>query len=148
MTTIGDPLRARRSLIIAGEYPPEPSIQCCLESMGIFLLSEWDVLAFVHRHGTSLTSAQHISQLIGYDISAVVGALDRLERENLIHRSRTSEGVRFYRILDSTDAGRRGCLEQLVSLSESRAGRLLLTKQLRAARSESARQEHPARSGT
>jgi DNA-binding MarR family transcriptional regulator len=148
MTTLGDRLQPRRSLIIAGEYPPELSIQSCLESVGIFLLSEWDVLAFVHRHGTSLTSAQQISQLIGYDSFVVGDALDRLERENLIHRSRTSQGVCFYQILDSTDAGRRGCLQQLVSLSESRAGRLLLTKRLKAARSESERREQPTRSGT
>jgi DNA-binding MarR family transcriptional regulator len=128
------------------ENPPERSIQSCLEGVGISLLSEWDVLAFVHRHGISLTSAQHMAHLIGYDSTIVNDALDRLVREGLIKRSRTSQGVCFYRILESADAERRRCLQQLISLSESRAGRLLLTKRLKAALSELGRGEQSARS--
>ena len=35
--------------------------------VGISLLSEWDVLVFVYRHGASLTSAEQIARLIGYE---------------------------------------------------------------------------------
>jgi len=105
--------------------------------MGIFLLSEWDLLAFMHRHGTSLTSSQEIAHLVGYDSTEIGAALERLVREGFIEHSRTSQGVCFYRILISADAERRRCLQQLVSLSKSRAGRLLLIKRLKAARSES-----------
>jgi DNA-binding MarR family transcriptional regulator len=116
------------------DKPSEGSIERCLEVVGISLLSEWDVLDFVHRHGKSLTSAQHMAHLIGYDSAVVKDALDRLVREGLIKRSRTSpQGICFYRILDSADAEHRRCLQQLISLSESRAGRLLLTKKLKAA---------------
>jgi DNA-binding MarR family transcriptional regulator len=111
--------------------PPESTVQSCLDSMGISLLSEWDVLAFVYRHGSSLASSDHIARLIGYESTVVRAALDRLESENLIERSRLSKGVRFYRILASTDAGRQRCLQQIVSLSETRAGRLLLAKRLK-----------------
>jgi DNA-binding MarR family transcriptional regulator len=98
--------------------------------MGISLLSEWDVFAFVYRHGASLASSDQIACLIGYESTVVRAALDRLESENLIERSRPSKGVRFYRILASTDAERQRRLQQIVSLSETRAGRLLLAKRL------------------
>jgi DNA-binding MarR family transcriptional regulator len=122
----------------------ELSVQSCLEGVGISLLSECDVLAFVYRHGPSLISTDQIARLIGYESTIVGRALDRLEREKLIERSRLSQEVRFYRILASTDAGRQRCLKQLVSLSESRAGRLLLAKLLKPGRSHSGREEQSA----
>jgi DNA-binding MarR family transcriptional regulator len=126
-----------QNFIIVREDSQEFSVQHCLESLGISLLSEWDVLAFLCRHGVSLTTCDQIGRLIGYE-SAVVGhALDQLEREKLIERSRPLQGVRLYRISTSTDAGRRRCLRRLVSLSESRTGRLLLAKQLKPVRPES-----------
>jgi len=99
--------------------------------MGISLLSEWDVLAFVYRHGASLASSDQIARLIGYESMVVRAALDHLEGENLIERSRPSKGVRFYRILASEDAGRQRCFQQIVSLLETRVGRLLLAKRLK-----------------
>jgi DNA-binding MarR family transcriptional regulator len=102
-----------------------------LDTLGISLLSEWDVLAFVYRHGASLASSDQIARLIGYESTVVRAALDRLESENLIERSRPSKGVRFCRILASADAGRQRCLQQMVSLLETRVGRLLLAKRLK-----------------
>ena len=110
--------------------PRELPVQSCLDSMGISLLSDWDVLAFVYRHGAILASADQMARLIGYESTVVTAALGRLESENLIERSRRSEGVRFYRIVASTDAGRQRCLQQIISLSETRVGRLLLAKRL------------------
>lgn len=111
----------------------EHAIQSCLESMGISLLSEWDILAFVYRHGPSLTNTDQIARLIGYESTVVGAALDRLERAKLIKRSGPSqgEGVRLHRMRVSTDVRHRQCLQQFVSLSESRDGRLLLTKLLK-----------------
>src|SRR6202049_3262122 len=111
--------------------PLESPVQTCLDSMGISLLSEWDVLAFVYRHGARRASSDQIARLIGYESTVVRAALDRLESENLIERSRPSNGVRFYRILASADAGRQRRLQQIVSLSETRAGRLQLAKRLK-----------------
>jgi DNA-binding MarR family transcriptional regulator len=146
MTAAGHRVRPRTNFVIESEKDPELDVQSCLEGMGISLLSEWDVLVFVFRHGASLTSADQIARLIGYESTVVDGALKRLEREKLIERSRPSQGVRFYRILASMDAEHRRCLQQLVSLSESRAGRLLLAKRLKPVRSDSGREEQSAKS--
>jgi DNA-binding MarR family transcriptional regulator len=126
-----------KSVINREETGLERSIQACLKDMGISLLSEWDMLAFVYRHGPALTSTDQIARLIGYE-SAVVGvALDRLEREKIIERVGCSEGVRLHRMLASTDGRHQGRLQQLVSLSESRAGRLLMKKLLKFVQPES-----------
>jgi DNA-binding MarR family transcriptional regulator len=131
MTAEGCRVQPRTNFIIEREKPVELAVQRCLESIGISLLCELDVLAFVYRHGASLTSADQIARLIGHESAVVSGALDRLEREKLIERSQPSQGVRFYRILASTDAARQGCVQQLVNLSRTRAGRVLLAKQLK-----------------
>ncbi len=109
--------------------------------MGISLLCDWDVFAFVYRHVTSLTSADQIARLVGYESNVVGAALDRLERQKLIERSRPSRGVRLYRVLASKDGEHWRCLRELIALSESRAGRLELAKRLRPVRSEWARGE-------
>ena len=114
--------------------------------MGISLLSEWDVLAFVYRHGVSLTSIGQIAIFVGYENNVVARALDRLEREKLIERSRPSQEVCFYRIYASMDAERQQCLQQLLSQSEGRAGRLLLAKRQAPVWSESGREEQSAES--
>jgi DNA-binding MarR family transcriptional regulator len=115
----------------------ELSIASRLESVGISLLSEWDVLIFMYRHRATLMSARQIALLLGYETPLVRSALERLLREKLIKRSRIVRGVRFYQILPPTDAEREHHLQQLASLSESRAGRLLLRKRLKAVGTES-----------
>ena len=109
----------------------ELRVQSCLESLGISLMSEWDVLAFVSSRKASLISADGIASLIGYETTVVGAALDQLEREKLIERSQSSRGVSFCRILTPTDAERQASLLHLISLSKTRAGRVLLAKQLK-----------------
>jgi DNA-binding MarR family transcriptional regulator len=123
------------SLITEREQTLESSLQRCVVNVGISLLCDWDVFAFVYRHVTSLTSADQIARFIGYESSVVGAALDRLERQKLIERSRPSRGVRLYRVLNSKDVEHRRCLRELVTLSESRAGRLELARQLSPVRS-------------
>jgi DNA-binding MarR family transcriptional regulator len=113
----------------------ELSLQSCVDNVGVSLLCDWDVFTFVYRHVTSLTSADQIARLIGYESGVVGGALDRLERQKLIERSRPSRGVRLYSV-KSKDVEHRCCLRKLVILSESRAGRLELAKRLKPARSD------------
>jgi DNA-binding MarR family transcriptional regulator len=117
-------------IVIERERTPESSLRSCVNRVGISLLCDWDVFAFVYRHVTSLTSADHIARLVGYESKVVGGALDRLERQKLIERSRPSRGVRLYRVLASKDVEHRRCLRELLLLSESRAGRLELAKRL------------------
>jgi DNA-binding MarR family transcriptional regulator len=119
----------------------EHSVQGLLDSVGISLLSEWDVLAFVYRHRVSLTSIGQIARLVGYENSVVADALDRLERDKLIERSRPSQEVCFYRIVASMDAERQHCLQQLLNQSDGRAGRLLLARRQAPVWSDS-RREH------
>jgi DNA-binding MarR family transcriptional regulator len=134
-------LRRRMSFldkqIIGGETNLKLSVCGCLHILGISLLSEWDVLAFVHRHGVSLTNAKQIARLLGYEDSVVEGALDRLVCETLIRRSRPSRGVHFYRLMDIAEAGRRHSLAYLIDVSETRDGRLLLRRQLNSTPPES-----------
>jgi DNA-binding MarR family transcriptional regulator len=131
-------------LFIDCESNPKLSVSDCLNVLGISLLSEWDVLAFVHCHGVSLTSAEQIARLLGYEDSVVESALDRLERETLIGRSRPSRGVRFYRLAALTERERRRSLEYLIDVSETRGGRLLLRRQLNSIPPESRQKEQPA----
>lgn len=110
--------------------PPEFSLRCSLDDVGISLLCDWDVFVFVYRHVVSLTSAEQIARLVGYESNVVGSALDRLERQKLIERSRPSRGVRLYRVLDLKDSDHRRRLRELVTQSESRPRRLELAKQL------------------
>ena len=121
---------SKESLITEREQTLESSLQRCVVNVGISLLCDWDVFAFVYRHVTSLTTAEQIARLLGYEGAVVGGALDRLESQKLIERSRPSRGVRLYRVTNSKDLEHRRCLQELVSLSESRAGRLELARQL------------------
>jgi hypothetical protein len=109
----------------------ELPIQSCLESLGISSMCEWDALVFVCSRRVSLIRTDQIASLIGYENTAVSTALDLLERETIIERSQPSQGVSFCQILPSMDAARQTCLLQLVSLSKTRAGRILLAKQLK-----------------
>jgi MarR family len=92
----------------------EDSVQGCLQSIGISLISEWDMLAFVYRHGPSLTSTEQIAKLIGYERGTVGAALERLEGQSLIERLGPAKGVRLHRM--RAHAGHQRCLLQLVSL--------------------------------
>jgi DNA-binding MarR family transcriptional regulator len=102
-----------------------------LQSLGISTLSEWDVLAFMFRHGTSLATAEHIARLLGYNKSVVGDALDRVASLGLVQRSRSSMGVRLYRFVGSQDTERQQRIEELMRLGETRSGRLLLAQDLR-----------------
>lgn len=104
-----------------------------MADMGIRTLCEWDVAVFLYRHGTTLAGAAEIGRLAGYGKGAVVDALDRLESLGFIERSRLSGGVRLYRFKSSTGtapSAPRLSFEQLVSLAETRSGRLLVIKAL------------------
>jgi DNA-binding transcriptional MocR family regulator len=110
------------------EKPLGLLVEECLESLDLALLADWDVLIFLCRHRASLASAGQIARLLGYTSSVVGDALDRLESRGLLQRSRASKGVRLYQFLNSPPLDG---FQQLISLAESRNGRLLLGKKLR-----------------
>jgi hypothetical protein len=101
-----------------------------LQTLGVDFLTEWDALTFVYQHATSLCTAAHIARLIGYDKVETAGALQKLETLGLIERSRVTQGIRFYRVPAPAEPRCR-CLQELMSLTQDRAGRLLLLRQLK-----------------
>jgi DNA-binding MarR family transcriptional regulator len=102
-----------------------------LETLGISLLSEWDVAIFLYQHGSSIINAGQIALLTGYESKDVSDALNRLESLGLLKCSRASHGVRVYQFMVPTGPVRRECFDELRVLAENRAGRLLLIKSLR-----------------
>jgi len=105
-----------------------------LNTLGLAQLAEWDVLAFIHHHGTNLASAGQIAALVGYTKIVVGSALESLTAKGLVQRSRHSHGVRFYQSADMPPGGPlRIALEGLVKVAEDRQGRLLLATYLRQA---------------
>ena len=116
------------------------SIRRHLENLRIRELAEWDVLAFVYRHGTNIASAEQLARLAGYSTAAVGAALDSLTSLGLIERSHNSQGVRSYRLTVAVDgeaarlsAEGRHSFEELMQLAVQRQGRLLIIGCLRQA---------------
>jgi hypothetical protein len=102
-----------------------------LRIIGVALLSEWDALAFLYHHPTSLCTAAQIARLIGHDKAEIGKALNRLEALGLIRRSRDSQGIRLYRFSGPEEPSRRSSLLELVSIAQTRYGRLLLLNHLK-----------------
>jgi DNA-binding transcriptional regulator GbsR (MarR family) len=110
----------------------DSQIQDCLSRLGIAALVDWDVLVFVYRHQASLTNADQIARMLGYPSTVVADALDQMETFKLIRRSRASQGVRLYQFVASeADPQSHSCFQQLITLAENPAGRLVLIKKLR-----------------
>lgn len=115
------------------------SIRRHLENLHIRHLAEWDLLAFIYRHGTSLASAEQLGRLAGYSTAAVGAALDSLISSGLIHRSHNSHGVRSYRFAEMAgesarpSSEERHSVEELMNLARQREGRLLIIGCLRPA---------------
>jgi MarR family len=109
----------------------DSEIQECLTRLGIGSPVEWDVLAFVYRHQASLTNADQIGRMLGYPSTVVADALDHMEALKLMRRSRASQGVRLYRFGSEADLPSHNCFQQLITLTETPAGRLVLIKRLR-----------------
>lgn len=110
---------------------PDILVEGHLKTLGIKLLSEWDVLVFLYRHQTSLVSAEHIARLLGYGTGVVVEALDSLESLGLVKRSRVSQGARLYQFTAPADPPRGNAFDRLRVFADSRAARLRLAKKLR-----------------
>jgi DNA-binding MarR family transcriptional regulator len=103
-----------------------------LETLRIDRLVQWDVLAFIYRHGTSLASAEQIGRLAGYPKAAVGAALDLLTSTGLVKRSRNSRGARLYRFAAAVPGdSRQRALGELIPMAEQREGRLLMIGYLR-----------------
>jgi hypothetical protein len=111
---------------------PESWGRGCLNSLGVSLLIDWDVLIFLYDHGKILSTAEQLAPLLGWDSESIGNALDRLESRKLIKSSpKSREGARFYRVAVASDVAMLDCFQQLLSLTRNRAGRLMLAKMLK-----------------
>jgi hypothetical protein len=115
------------------DLPLDRQVRECLTTLGISSLNDWDVLVFLHRHPASLGTADQIARLLGYPVGVVANTLDTLECLGLIRGSSSLQTVRLYQVTSyhELDPALRSRLGNLMSLSEGRAGRLLLARQLR-----------------
>jgi len=112
------------------ENAPELLLEGWLRTLGIESLCQWDVLVFLYRHRASLVSVEHIGRLVGCAPDAVLAAVERLECLGYVQRSRASQGVRLYQLTLPADSRLGDALNRLMALTDSRAGRLLLSKKL------------------
>lgn len=113
------------------DMPSDTEVQGWLQTLGVASMCQWDVLLFLYRHSTSLVGADHIGRLLGYGAEPVLAALDLLESLGLVARSRVSQNTRLYQFTVPNEPLRREAVEGLGALGDSRAGRLLLAKQLK-----------------
>jgi hypothetical protein len=111
--------------------PAEPLVKGYLESIGISLLMDWDILIFLYRHGVVLSNTDQIARLMNCESTTTFNALNRLESRGLIESSRPSRGVRFYKAVISSGVSHQSTFQQLLSLTGNRTGRLTLTKILK-----------------
>jgi biotin operon repressor len=110
----------------------ELDLHALIDNLGIGDLTEWEVLAFLYRHGTSLASAEQLGQMIGIGSDAIRDAIDLLTSAGLIVRSSSARGVRLYRLATAIENDtRQHSLDELMKLSGDRRSRLLLLKCLR-----------------
>src|SRR5947209_14453302 len=117
---------------MAPDNPQDLQIESWLKTLGIESLCQLDVLVFLHHHPISLFGAEYLARLLGYASAPVVGALEYLKILRLVERSRVSQRVRLYWFTAPSDPQRRDASERLLALANSRAGRVVLSKKLRA----------------
>jgi len=116
---------------MASSPPPDPEITGWLRLLGVTSCCQWDVLVFLSRHQTTLLGAADLARLLGYPSEAIVVALDGLETQELVARSRVSQGARLYHCRVLPDAPRCAALAQLLTLAADRVGRVRVAQQLR-----------------
>jgi hypothetical protein len=115
---------------ITPEVSLSPDVDGWLRDNRISQISEWDVLMFLYRHGTSLTDAAQIAILAGYGKSAVGKALTGLASLGLVKRSPSFQGVRLFRFPMPLDSTRQESMGQFLKFSQKRSGRLMLVRSL------------------
>ncbi|MBV8318672.1 MAG: MarR family transcriptional regulator, partial [Planctomycetaceae bacterium] len=113
------------------DAPKDSEVEGWLKTLGIDSLCQWDVLIFLDRHQTSLVGAEHLARLLGYSTELLVDALDVLVSLGLVGRSRVSQGARLYRFTPPSGSPHGEAFRRLLDLASHRAGRLVLSQQLR-----------------
>ena len=111
--------------------PPDPEIAGWLTTLGVTSLCQWDVLIFLYQHHTTLLDATDLARLLGYTSNAIVVALDVLESQELVARSRVSQGVRLYHVRVLPDSPRGAVFTRLYTFAADHGGRVRVARPLR-----------------
>jgi hypothetical protein len=120
--------------MVSQENTPDTQFDDCLDTWGISLVVEWDLLVFLRRHRTSLVTDERISWLLGYGKNVVDKAVEEMETAGLVRRSRSSQGARIHQLATSVDIPRQESFELLLKLIEKPVARGLLVRRLGLAR--------------
>ena len=128
---------------MAHENTPDIPSEDWLRTLGIESLCQGDVLVFLYRHQTSLASAEIIARLLGHETGPVIAALERLENLGFVDRSRVNRGERLYQFVTPAEPSRGEPLGRLMTLLDSRVGRLLVARQLQCDGSPPPQSEQP-----
>ena len=111
--------------------PPDHEVSDWLHTLGVTSLSQWEVLVFCYNHQATLLTVADFARLLGQASNAVVSALDTLEAQVLIVRSRVSQGARLYQCRISLDSPRGAAFGRLLTLAHDPAGLACIVQQLR-----------------
>ena len=106
---------------------PDAAVQPCLQVFGFDALCQLGVLTFFHRPPTSVLRSSYLAGLLGYPLEPVATVLDSLANLRLLEWSPQPPGARAYQVVVSPVPSRSADLERLLSLSDNRSGRLLLS---------------------
>ena len=86
------------------EHTSDAEVASQPATLSLASLCQWDLLAFLYRHQTTLVGADDLARLLGYTTESVVAAMDALASLGLIGRSRVSHGARFYQFIMPSDS--------------------------------------------
>jgi hypothetical protein len=111
--------------------PPDPEIVGWLTTLGVTSLCQWDILVFLYRHHTTLLGAEDLARLLGYTSHTILSALDGLESQELVARSRVSQGVRLYHVRVLPDSPRGAVFTRLYTFAADHVGRVRVARPLR-----------------
>jgi hypothetical protein len=113
---------------MSDEHPSDIDIDGWLHTLGITSRCQWDVLIFLYRHQTSLVGGDLIARFLGYANGPIVDAMDALEGQGLVRRSRVSLIARLYQLGIPSDPPGSDAWARLLDLTSTRAGRVRLSK--------------------
>jgi MarR family len=111
--------------------PLDPEIVGWLTTGGVTSLCQWDVLVFFYRHHTTLLGVEDLARLLGYTSHTILIVLDALEAQELLERSRVSQGARLSQCRVQADSPRGAAFARLYTLAADRAGRVRMAHMVR-----------------
>jgi hypothetical protein len=111
--------------------PSDREVRGWLHTLGVTSLCQWEVLVFCYHHQATLLTVADFARLLGQASNAIITALDTLEAQALLVRSRVSQGARLYQCSVALDSPHGAALARLLTLANDPAGLACIVQQLR-----------------